>query len=217
MKDFKLSRIKHNIKLQLLIISAGFLFFYKIFFYSNASFVLQFINEAMVFFTVLFVVLYANDLFLEKKLTPMSLVMNLGILCAVIFLAITFSDSLLPALFGKISDTLKDPDLLFKVISFLYVLFFAAVISQLFLIFKELFFLKQKRRRNVYFNTMVVFFLLASLTTVLNYFPDLSYIKNTFFIISIILIIVNSRKTFTATFICNNMRTLFCKPVRKFG
>jgi sigma-B regulation protein RsbU (phosphoserine phosphatase) len=201
LKDFKLSRIKHNIKLQLLIISAGFLFFYKIFFYSNASFVLQFINEAMVFFTVLFVVLYANDLFLEKKLTPMSLVMNLGILCAVIFLAITFSDSLLPALFGKISDTLKDPDLLFKVISFLYVLFFAAVISQLFLIFKELFFLKQKRRRNVYFNTMVVFFLLASLTTVLNYFPDLSYIKNTFFIISIILIIVNSIKISWIAFI----------------
>jgi sigma-B regulation protein RsbU (phosphoserine phosphatase) len=201
LKDFKLSRIKHNIKLQLLIISAGFLFLYKIFFYSNASFVLQFINEAIVFFTVLFMVLYANDLFLEKKLTPMSLVMNLGILCAVIFLAITFSDSLLPALFGKISDTLKNPDLLFKVISFLYVLFFAAVISQLFLIFKELFFLKQKRKRNVYFNTMVVFFLLASLTTVLNYFPDLSYIKNTFFIISIILIIVNSIKISWIAFI----------------
>jgi sigma-B regulation protein RsbU (phosphoserine phosphatase) len=201
LKDFKLSRIKHNIKLQLLIISAGFLFFYKIFFYSNASFVLQFINEAIVFFTVLFMVLYANDLFLEKKLTPMSLVMNLGILCAVIFLAITFSDSLLPALFGKISDTLKNPDLLFNVISFLYVLFFAAVISQLFLIFKELFFLKQKRRRNVYFNTMVVFFLLASLTTVLNYFPNLSYIKNTFFIISTILIIVNSIKISWIAFI----------------
>lgn len=199
--NLKLGRIKHNIKLQLLIISAGFLFLYKIFFYSNASFVLQFINEAMVFFTVLFMVLYANDLFLEKKLTPMSLVMNLGILCAVIFLAITFSDSLLPALFGKISDTLKNPDLLFKVISFLYVLFFAAVISQLFLIFKELFFLKQKRKRNVYFNTMVIFFLLASLTTVLNYFPDLSYIKNTFFIISIILIIVNSIKISWIAFI----------------
>lgn len=199
--NLKAIRIKHNIKLQLFLISAGFLFIYKLFFYSDASFFLRLVNEIIVFSTVLFMVLYTNDIFIEKKLTPMSLVMNLGILCAVIFLAVLFSDSLLPVLFGEIRDTLKNPDFFFKVISFLYVLFFAAIVSQLFLIFKVLHFLKQKRSSSIYFTTMVWFFLLASITSVLNYFPELSYIKNTFFIISIILIIFNSIKISWIAFI----------------
>jgi serine phosphatase RsbU (regulator of sigma subunit) len=195
------ARIKHNIKLQLFLLSAGILFVYKMFFYSDISFPLQLLNEIIVFFTVLFMLSYANDLFSEKKFTPMSLVMNLGILCAVIFLAVLFSDSLLPVLFGKISDTLKNPDFFFKIISFIYVLFFGAVVTYLFLIFKELFFLKQKKTGSIYFNTMAIFFLLASITTVLNFFPEISYIKNTFFIISIILIIINSIKISWIAFI----------------
>ncbi|RPI72496.1 MAG: hypothetical protein EHM47_08195, partial [Ignavibacteriales bacterium] len=194
-------KIKHNIKLQLFLITAGVLFIYKLFFFSNGNFFLQLINELIVFFTVLFMISYANDIFSEKKFTPMSLVMNLGILCAVIFIAVLFSDSLLPVLFGKISDTLKNPDLFFKIISFLYVLFFGAVISYLFLILKELYFLKQKKTGSIYYNTMVLFFLFASAATVLNFFPELSYIKNTFFIISIILIIINSIKISWIAFI----------------
>ncbi|OGU70935.1 MAG: hypothetical protein A2V93_01745 [Ignavibacteria bacterium RBG_16_34_14] len=199
--NLKSIRIKHNIKLQLFLISAGLLFIYKMFFYSDTSFLLKLLNEIIVFSTVLFMVLYANDLFNEKKFTPLSLVMNLGILCAVIFLAVLFSDSLLPVLFGKISDTLKNPDFFFKIISFLYVLFFAAVVSQLFLIFKELHFLKQKKSSSIYFTTMVWFFLLASITSIMDFFPELSYIKNTFFIISIILIIFNSIKISWIAFI----------------
>ncbi len=197
-KSFK---IKHNIKFQLFLISAALLFVFKLFLYSDSSFLPKLINEIVVIATVLFMILYANDIFSEKKFTPLSLVMNIGILCAVIFLAVLFSDSLLPVLFGKISDTLKNPDFFFKIISFVYVLFFAAVISQLFLIFKELYFLKQKKSSSIYFTTMVWFFALASFTSVLNYFPELSYIKNTFFIISVILIIFNSLKISWIAFI----------------
>jgi len=199
--DIKSIKLKHNIKLQLFLISAGFLFIYKLFVNTDGSFVLHLINEIAAFFTVWFMILYANDIFNEKKFSPMSLVMNLGIMCAVIFLAVTFSDSLLPVLFGKISDTLKNPDFIFKIISFLYVLFFAAIISYLFLIFKEFYYLGQKKSSSIYFKTMVVFFLLASVTAVLNFFPAVSYIKNTFFIISVILIIINSLKISWIAFI----------------
>jgi len=194
-------RLKHNIKLQLFLASAGILLLYKLFFFTEGSFFSRFFNEAIVFFTLLFMTSYANDVFSEKKITPLSLVMNLGILSAVIFIAVLFSDTLLPLLFGKITDTLKNPDLFFTFISFLYVLFFGAVVSYSFLILKELYFLKRKKTGSIYFNTMILFFLLASAATILNLFPDLSYIRNTFFIISIILIIVNSIKISWIAFI----------------
>ncbi len=199
--DFRSLKIKHNLKLQLFLLSTGALFIFKLFFYVDGSFPLQLLNEIIVLGTIVFMVSYANDLFSEKKFTPMSLVMNLGILCAVIFLAVLFSDSLLPVLFGKISDTLKNPDFFFKIISFVYVLFFGAVISYIFLILKELYFLKQKKSTSVYFSTMVIFFLLASITSVLNFFPDFSYVKNTFFIVSVILVIINSLKISWIAFI----------------
>src|SRR5690606_29728439 len=97
-------RLKHNIKLQLFLASAGILLLYKLFFFTEGSFFSRFFNEAIVFFTLLFMTSYANDVFSEKKITPLSLVMNLGILSAVIFIAVLFSDTLLPLLFGKITD-----------------------------------------------------------------------------------------------------------------
>jgi len=133
-----------------------------------------------------------NDVFASKKFNPMSLVMNLGILNAIMFLAITFSDSFLSLIFGKISDSLKNPGIIFSILSFVYVTIFAAIIIQMFLIFKEFYFLKQKRSSSIYFNTMVVFFLLASFSSVFHFFSSLSYIKNTFVIISVILIVINS-------------------------
>ena len=133
-----------------------------------------------------------NDVFVSKSFNPMALVMNLGILNAIVFLAITFSDSFLSIIFGKISDTLKNPGIIFSILSFIYVTIFAAITIQMFLIFKEFYFLKQKRSSSIYFNTMVVFFLLASFSSVFHFFSSLSYIKNTFVIISVILIVINS-------------------------
>jgi phosphoserine phosphatase RsbU/P len=190
--NLKTLKIGHNIKLQLFLLCAGILFVYKIFFYSSDSFLLTTLNEVIVFFAFLSLTLYMNDVFASKKFNPMSLVMNLGILNAILFLAITFSDSFLSLIFGKISDTLKSPGIIFSILSFVYVTIFAAITIQMFLIFKEFYFLNQKRSSSVYFNTMVVFFLLASVSSVFNLFPHLSYVKNTFVIISVILIVINS-------------------------
>ena len=190
--NLKTLKIEHNIKLQLFLLCAGILFVYKVFFYSSDSFLLYTLNEIIVFFAFLFLTLYMNDVFVSKKFNPMSLVMNLGILNAIMFLAITFSDSFLSLIFGKISDSLKNPGVIFSILSFIYVTIFAAIIIQMFLIFKEFYFLKQKRSSSIYFNTMVVFFLLAAFSSVFHFFSSLSYIKNTFVIISVILIVINS-------------------------
>jgi len=73
-----------------------------------------------------------------------------------------------------------------------YVFIVLSSVAYIFLAFKELFYLKQKRNVNTYFNTMIIFFILASVSTLLNDLPGLLYIKNTFLIISILLIIINS-------------------------
>jgi phosphoserine phosphatase RsbU/P len=193
-------RIKHNIKLQLLVISAAGLLLFKLFFAANDNSLFHFINEVLVLFTILILILYVNDLFHEKKFSPMSLVMNLGIMNAIIFIAVTFSDSFAPVLFGSISDAVKNHGIFYNIISFVYTIVIAAIAVHIFLIFKELYFLGQKRKTSIYFNTMVVFFLLASFSTILLN-PDFSYIKNTFLIISIILIIFNSIKISWIAFI----------------
>ena len=79
-------------------------------------------------------------------------------------------------------------------VSFFYVFVILTFLAYIFLTFRELFFLKQNRNLNTYFNTMVVFFILASLSTAFYKLPDLAFIKNTFLIISILLILLNSAR-----------------------
>jgi serine phosphatase RsbU (regulator of sigma subunit) len=129
------------------------------------------------------------------------MVMNIGIINAIIFFMIVFSDSILTGIFGSIDDRIKSPGIVFSSISFLYVLVLIVLCSFIFLMYRELYFLKQKRNVITYFNTMVVFFILASFSTVLARFPELSYIKNTFLIISIILVVFNSMKISWIAFI----------------
>jgi sigma-B regulation protein RsbU (phosphoserine phosphatase) len=193
-------RIKHNIKLQIFFLFSAALFVFKLFFYDKKNFMLHFINEVLAIGVILFLILYISDLFLEKKFSPMSLVMNLGIMNVIIFIAITFSDSFMPVLIGQVSDALREHGIMYNIISFVYVLIIAAIAAFVFLIFKELYFFGQKRSSSVYYNTMVIFILLASFSTVLDN-PDFSYIKKTFLIISIILIGFNSLRISWMAFI----------------
>jgi serine phosphatase RsbU (regulator of sigma subunit) len=105
---------------------------------------------------------------------------------------ITFSGDLLTGVFGDLNNRLIRPGLIFSIVLFAYVFFVVVSASYIFLSFKELFYYKQKRNVSIYFNTMVVFFILAGLSTLLDPVKELSFIKNTFLIVSIILLSINS-------------------------
>ena len=198
---FNTENLRDNIKVQTFLGNFTVLLIYKIFFYSPDSFILSILNEILVILTVVTLILFLSDAVHSRRINPLSMVMNVGILNAVIFFMITFSGTLMGG-FSEISNgTSGNPGILFSLISFLYSFVIIGSLAYIFLVFKELFFLKQKKNVSTYFNTMVVFFMLASLTSVLKKVPDLGYIRDTFFIISILLIVINSIKISWIAFI----------------
>ncbi len=186
------AKLKGNIKAQSFIVLILFLFVYKIFFYSSGSFVLCVINEIIVGLAVASLIAALSDFVHARRFNPMLLVMNVGILTAVLFFLITFSNIILSGFENWSSRSIHNLDLLDNLISFVYSLIIMGIVSYIFLVFKELFFLKQKKNVSTVFNTMIVFFILASFSTIFRNISSLSYIKDTFFIISVLLIMISS-------------------------
>jgi phosphoserine phosphatase RsbU/P len=198
---FKRSDLKKNLKLQAFLGFAVLLFILHLIFTPSASILLRIFTEIITGLTVISLVVYLAELMKLKTVNPLSLVMNVGILNAIIFFIITFSDSILMGFFDNVGDSLQRPGLAVSIISFLYIFLMLGATTYIFLAFKEFYFLKQNKKTDTYFTTMIVFFLLYSAAGLLNDFESLSYIKNTFFIISIFLIIINSIKISWIAFI----------------
>jgi serine phosphatase RsbU (regulator of sigma subunit) len=188
----RFSEIKNNIKLRLLTGTVLLFFFFKLFFTYPDSAVYQVLNELFALVTAALLVFYLSDFFGRKKLNPLSLVMNIGILNAVIFFMIAFSESVFLTFDKYILSKINDPDLFTTLLSLLYSFLILTFVAYIFLAFREFYFLKQKRRVSLYFNTMVLFFVLAAFTSFLQNYKSLAFIQYTFYVISVILIVINS-------------------------
>lgn len=187
-----LIHMRKNSRFRLFIAFASALFLFKLFVVKNDTVIAGIVGEVLILFTLLSLVFYLSEIVSSRKINPMSVVLNIGILNAVLFFFITFSGDVLTGLFGDLNTRLNNPGLVFSVVLFAYVFFAVLSVSYIFLSFKELFYFKQKRNVNIYFNTMSAFFILAALSTLLDSLNDLSFINNTFLIVSIILISINS-------------------------
>lgn len=166
-----------TIKFQAFIISAALLFIVNLFFMEDV------IKEIAVFLVIGTLILYLMDLMKFKQINPVSMVMNVAILNAIVLLIILVSQHLVQ---------FRSSNFFNVIVNFLYVLIVAGSMSYLYIIFKELYFLRQKKDMSTYFNTMVIFFLLTALSTLLP--KSLDFIEQTFFIVSIIIMIFNSVK-----------------------
>lgn len=181
-----------NLKVQLLLITSAVLFLLKLFFSPLDSVTFIVLNEMLVVSGVVLLILSIGDLIKSGKLNLLSLVMNLGILSAIMFFFITFSDAILNLFYTNLGDKIKNPDLIYTIISFFYISIFFSSLCYIYLTFKQFYFTGHKHERSIYFKTMTIFFLLSVSTAFLDKFPGLSYINHTFLIISIILIGINS-------------------------
>ncbi len=192
--------LKGNIKFQSFIILSVILFIYKVFVYSSGSWIHFLINGVLSALTIISLIIYLIEFSHSRKINPLALVINVGVLNAVLFFMFTYSDSILSSLLnintGKINQGIFD-----NIISFFYSFIILVSVSVIFMVFRELYFLKQKKNVSLYFNTMIVFFILASFGALLIDVPDLHYIRDTFFIISVLLIIINSLKISWIAFI----------------
>jgi len=190
----------NNRKVENAIIVSVFLFVFKIIFPQYNTFLLLLINEILVFLSFYFWIHYVSS-FIDLKISkPLSLVTNAGILTALIFFIIVISSWL----FSEISKSGSDASLIYILFSSLIAFIFIGAISYIFSVYKKLCFHHQKKNPGFYFNTMLVFFILTSLSASF-LTPDKSivgvkiildskndFIYNTFYMVAVSLIFMNS-------------------------
>ena len=188
----KISRNIVTTQLQLFFITALLLLVFKIFFGSPDTFYLRLLNDLLIGATIFFLLLALIRFEKSHAIAPLSLILNVGILLAIMFFIIMFSDYLLPEIFDNINLKMKNPGMVYNIVSVIYVLVSVAIVSFFFITLRHFFYLNRRKNVKIYFNTMLVFFILASLS--INFFRDesLSFLATTFFVVSVLLMAFNS-------------------------
>jgi len=179
-------------QLQLFSAAALLILVFKIFFGSPDSLylrsILDLIIAAAIFFLLLALIRFENS----RAIAPLPLVMNVGILLALMFFIIMFSDYLLPGIFDSINIKLENPGLVYNIVSVVYVLVIVGIICFFLTALRHFFYLNQMKNVRIYFNTMLILFVLASLSVNLFQDENLSFLATTFFIVSVMLMFFNS-------------------------
>jgi len=182
------SRLKKSRKLENAIFASILLFLFRIIFPTVESLYEVVINESILFIVIYFWLLYSNDFIHLKVTSPLSIILNAGILNAIIFFIISVSASITSQSSGDIQI-----DFIYSIfVTFLAFVFIGTVVYIL-SAFCELFYLRQKKDPSSYINTMLTFFALTFFSNILiKADPSFDYPKNAFFVVSIILISINS-------------------------
>lgn len=190
-----MSKISKNIisrQLQLFFLAISCMFIFKVFYGSPDSLLLKFLFDFIIGVSIFFLVLSLIRFENSRSSAPLSLVLNVGIMLAIMFFIILFSDLLLTSIFDNINLKLNDPGLVYNIVSVVYILVHISIISFFLVTLRHFFYLNQKQNTRIYFNTMIFFFIVASVS--LNFFgeDELGFIITTFFVVSILLMIFNS-------------------------
>jgi len=190
-----------NIQFRFLLLSASILLVFQLFFAGSDELIIKLLSDLLIALTLAFLFIVLISFFEKKKISPFSLIMNIGILSAISFFLITFSESIMSLLFENVNEKLSNPSLVSTIITIVYLILIAGFLSYVFIALRHLFYLRQSGSQQIYFNTMLVFFVLASLSAHYLVSKELSFVKNTFFIIAIILMVINSLRISWIAFI----------------
>ena len=144
--------------MQLFFIAALLLFILNIFYGSPDTVYLKFLFDLIIGVSVFFLVLALIRFENSRSSSPLSLVLNVGILLAIMFFIIMFSDYLLTSIFDNINLQINDPSLVYNVVSVIYLLVIIAIVSFFFVMLRHFFYLNQAKNTRIYFNTMLDIF-----------------------------------------------------------
>ncbi len=185
------------------ILTSILLFLYNIVFPLHNTLILSFINEILVFVTIFFLYKYIHPFLSAKTDSPLTLVLNAGILAALVFFVISISMSLL----GDLSLTDSNLNLFNSLFSIALIFVFLGASVYIFSTFRELFFLRQKKDPQTYFNTMLVFISLSFFSNLLlKIDSDFDYPHDAFFVVTIVLICINSLRVSWIAFIVKKQK-----------
>lgn len=196
-----LSQLIKNSKFQLFLTFAVGLFIFRAVFISYNNSLVLVISDLILILTLFFLSLNLLNLVKAKKSRPLSIVLNIGIINAFIFFMIAISGTVMTFLFDDIKKNINDQGLFYLVIAFIYAFILLGFLTYLLLSFRELYFHKQSQDVRTNFNSMSVFFLLASVSALIPKELDIDFVEKTFFVVSVLLMIYNSLKISWIAFI----------------
>ncbi len=180
----KLPRLK---KLENTILIASLFFIFKISFPTVNGFILTTLNEALMFLLLISSFFFAVDIIRKKSSQPLTLILNSGILITGVY----FLSTLEPQIFTTASANQLNlaERLILVLLNFVFVT--AGIFS--FAVFRELFFLKQKKNPKFYFNVMlsalaIIFFVRYLISLGIS----LSPLLNALSVVVVILFSINS-------------------------
>ena len=171
--------------MQLFFVAATLLFLFKVFYGNPDSIYLKFIFDLLIGVSIFFLILALIRFENSRSSSPLSL----GFKCWNIAGNNVFYNNVfrlsVTSIFENINLKLSNPGLVENIVSLIYVLILVGIISFFLVMLRHFFYLNQTKNTRIYFNTMVVFFILASIS--LNFFNDesLSFLITTFFVVSV--------------------------------
>lgn len=190
-----LRNIMKKSRIQILLTGLLVLFVYKVLFNTSGSLILLVINDAIVVLVFYYLVLVIHELVFRKRNSPIALVFSILILLAISLLLLNISGTFFKGEDNKgLIEFLKNNDSGAILFGFIINTFIIFVLAYSFLVFRELFFLKQRRNLNSYYTALIIFLLLSSFSTVLDEYENLQFIKLALTANTIILITINSAR-----------------------
>ena len=185
------------------ILTSILLFVFNIIFPLHNDFILSSINEILVFLSLYFIYNYLQPFLGSKTDSPLSLVLNAGILGALIFFIISVSNSLLDSSI----NTEKAVNIFNSLFATIVTFVFIGSLIYIFATFRELFFLRQKKDHSIYFKTMIVFFALTFFSSLLiRIDKSLDYPHDALYVVSIVLISLNSLRVAWIAFLVKKQK-----------
>ncbi|MFZ5948871.1 MAG: GAF domain-containing SpoIIE family protein phosphatase [Stygiobacter sp.] len=168
---------------------SAILFLFNLIFPYHTSGILFLINEVLVF--IVFLLLYKNlsSKLQNKSSVPLTLILNSGILAAILFFILSLTNSS----YSLNTDGTISFNFFNSLLSVVVIFIFIGSIVFIFTTFKVLSFIRQKKDFTTYYDTMLFFIALSFLSNMLLFFdPTLDFPRDSFFIVSILLISINS-------------------------
>jgi len=147
------ANIFKNSQFKFFLFSALTLFLFKVLFGNSDSIALIVILDLLIFLTIFFLVLSIYNYFYKKDFTPLSFIMNIGIMNAFIFFIISFADIIMSVIFDNVNERLNNPGLVYNFVSVLYVLLIISFLAYVILALRQLHFFGQSKNLKIYFNT----------------------------------------------------------------
>lgn len=147
-------------------------------------------NEFLFILTTYFWLLYFFAALSEKKTRPISIVLNIGIIIAFNIFIVAVANASVENWSEFTASASLIVHIIFTFVSFIFILSASFVLASL----RELFLLQQKKDPRTYFNVMLLFFMLSMFSLSINSLSNdnLSFVETAFFIVTIILISINS-------------------------